>query len=113
MKVTVIPIVFGAVVTVTKGLLKELEELEIRARVYTIQITALLWSARIPRRVQETLEDFMTKERTTLIQKDPSKGTAPTPKLKNHNLPTDDVETVNSTNKGRDLLPANKPRIIL
>ena len=29
------------------------------------------------------------------------------------NLPTDDVENINSTNKGRDLLLTNKPRIIL
>ena len=29
--------------------------------------------------------------------------------LQTHNLPTDDVENINSTNKGRDLLLANKP----
>ena len=33
--------------------------------------------------------------------------------LQNHNSPTDDVENINSTNKGRDLLLANKPRIVL
>ena len=36
MKVTVIPIVVGALGTVTKGLVKGLEELEIRKRVETI-----------------------------------------------------------------------------
>ena len=45
MKVTIIPIVIGAFGTVTKGLLKELEDLEVR--VETIQTTALLRSARI------------------------------------------------------------------
>ena len=29
-----------------------------------------------------------------------------------HNLPTDDVENINSTNKERDLLLSNKPRIV-
>ena len=33
MKVTVIPILIGALGTVTKGLVKELEDLEIRGRV--------------------------------------------------------------------------------
>ena len=32
--------------------------------------------------------------------------------LQTHNLTTDDVENIDSTNKGRDLLLANKPRII-
>ena len=54
MKVTVIPIVIGALGTVTKGLIKELEDLEIRRQVETIQMTALLRSARILRRVLET-----------------------------------------------------------
>ena len=39
MKVTIIPIVVGAFGTVTKGLLKGLEDLEIRGRVETIQTT--------------------------------------------------------------------------
>ena len=42
MKVTVIPIVIGALGTVTKGLVQELENLEIRGRVETIQTIALL-----------------------------------------------------------------------
>ena len=29
-----------------------------------------------------------------------------------HNLPTDDMENINSTNKGRDLLLINKPLIV-
>ena len=40
MKVAVIPIVIGALGTVTKGLLKGLEDLEIRGRVETIQTIA-------------------------------------------------------------------------
>ena len=32
--------------------------------------------------------------------------------LQTHNLPTDDVENIKSTNKGRDLQLANKPRIV-
>ena len=54
MKVTFLPIVIGALGTVTNGLIKELEGLEIRALLETIQTTALLRSARIPRRVLET-----------------------------------------------------------
>ena len=33
--------------------------------------------------------------------------------LQTHNLPTDDVENIHHTNKGRDLLLANKPWIVL
>ena len=54
MKVTIIPIVIGAFGTVTKGLLKGLEDLEVSGRVETIQTTALLKTARILRRVPET-----------------------------------------------------------
>ena len=32
--------------------------------------------------------------------------------LQSHNLPTDDVENINSINKGIDLLLANKSRIV-
>ena len=32
--------------------------------------------------------------------------------LQTHNLPTNDVENINRTNKGRNLLLANKPRIV-
>ena len=41
MKVTVIPIVIGALGTVTKGLIQGLEDMEIRRRVETIQTKAL------------------------------------------------------------------------
>ena len=49
MKVTIVPIVIGALGTVTKGLLKGLEDLEVGGRVETIQTTALLRTARILR----------------------------------------------------------------
>ena len=51
MKVT---IVIGALGTITKGLLKDLEDLEVGGRVETIQMTALLRTARILRRALET-----------------------------------------------------------
>ena len=54
MQVTIIPIVIGAFGTVTKGLLKGLEDLEVGGRVETIQTTILLRTARILRRVLET-----------------------------------------------------------
>ncbi len=54
MKVTIVPIVIGALGTVTKGLLKGLEDSELGGRVETIQTTALLLTARILRRVLET-----------------------------------------------------------
>ena len=54
MKVTIVPIVIGALGTVTKGLLKGLEDLRIGGRVETIQTTALLRTTKILRRVQET-----------------------------------------------------------
>ena len=61
MKVMFIPIVIGAFSTITKGLIKEQEDLEIRGRVETIQTTALLSSAR--RRVQETWGDLLSLKR--------------------------------------------------
>ena len=54
MKVTIVPIVIGAFGTITKGLLKGLKDLEVGRRVETIQMTALLGTARILRRVLET-----------------------------------------------------------
>ena len=54
MQVTIIPIVFGAFRTLTKGFLKGLEDLEVGGRVETIQTTTLLRTARILRRVLET-----------------------------------------------------------
>ena len=54
MKVTIVPIVIGAFGTITKGLLKGLEDLEVGGRVETIQTTPLLRTARILRRVLES-----------------------------------------------------------
>ena len=54
MQVTIILIVIGVFGTVTKGLLKELEDLEVGGRVDTIQTTTLLRTARILSRVPET-----------------------------------------------------------
>ena len=63
MKVTIIPIVIGAFGTVTKGLLKGLEDLEFGGRVETIQTTALLKTARKLRRVLETCCPSISSER--------------------------------------------------
>ena len=59
MQVTIIPIVIGAFGTVTKELLKGLEDFEVGGRVETIQTTALLRTARILRRVLETWGDLL------------------------------------------------------
>ena len=60
MKVTIIPIVIGIFGTVTKGLLKGLEDVEVGGRVETIQTTALLKTARILRRVLDTWGDLLS-----------------------------------------------------
>ena len=54
MKVTIIPIVIGALGTVTKGVVQGLEVVEVTGRVETTQTTALLSSVRILREVPET-----------------------------------------------------------
>ena len=54
MQVTIIPIVIGVFETITKELLKELEDLEVGGQMETIQTAALLRMARIMRRVLET-----------------------------------------------------------
>ena len=54
MKVTIVPIVIGALGSITKGLLKGLDDLEVDGLVETIQTTALLRTARILRLVLET-----------------------------------------------------------
>ena len=54
MKVMIVPIAVGAFGTISKGLLKGLEDLEVGGRVETIQTTALLRTARFLRRVLET-----------------------------------------------------------
>ena len=59
MQVTIIPIMISAFGTVTKGLLKGLEDLEVGGRVETIQMTALLRTARVLRRVLETWGDLL------------------------------------------------------
>ena len=60
MKVTIIPIVIGALGTVTKGLVQGPEDLQKIGRVETIQTTTLLRSARILRRVLETWRDLLS-----------------------------------------------------
>ena len=60
MKVTIIPIVIRAFGTVTKGLLKVVEGLEVGGRVKTEQTTTVLRKARILRRNLETWEDLLS-----------------------------------------------------
>ena len=60
MKITIVPLVIGALGTITKRLLKGLEDLEVGGRVETIQMTALLGTARILRRVLETWGDLLS-----------------------------------------------------
>ena len=69
MKVTIVPIVIGTFGTITKGLLKGLEDLEIGGRVVTIQMTALLKTARILRKVQETWGDLLSLKLCLWCQK--------------------------------------------
>ena len=63
MKVTIVPIVIGALGTVTKGLLKGLEDLDVGGRVETTQTTALLRTAKILRRVLEIWGDSNSSEK--------------------------------------------------
>ena len=60
MKVTIIAIVIAAVGTLTKGLLRGLEDLEVGGWVETIQTTALLRTVRILRRVLEISGDLLS-----------------------------------------------------
>ena len=60
MKVTIVPIVIGAFGTITEGLLKGLEDLKVGGQVETIQMTALLRTARILQRVLETWGDLLS-----------------------------------------------------
>ena len=57
------PIVIRAFGTVTKGLLKGLEDLDVGGRAETIQTTALLRRAKILRRVLETCCHSNSSER--------------------------------------------------
>ena len=60
-KVTVIPVEIGAFfLTILKELIKELEDLEIREQVETIQTTVLLGSVWILRRVLEIWGDLLS-----------------------------------------------------
>ena len=58
--VTIIPIMIGDFGTVTKSLLKGLEDLEVGEREDTIKTKALLRTARILRRVLETCGDLVS-----------------------------------------------------
>ena len=60
MKVTIVLIVMGAFDTITKWLLKGLEDLEVGGQVETIQMTALLRAARILRKVLETWGNLLS-----------------------------------------------------
>ena len=62
MKVMIVPIVIGAFEAITKGLLKGLEDLEVGGQVETIQMTALLRTARILRKVLETWGDLLSRK---------------------------------------------------
>ena len=68
MRVNIVPIVIGDIDTVTKGLLKCLEDLEVEGGVETIKTTALLKTARILRRVLETCGDLLSLK----LQRKPS-----------------------------------------
>ena len=70
MKLTVIPLVIGALRTVPRRLVKGLKDLEIRGQVETIQNTALLRSARILRRV------LMIKEKVKKSQENSKPSSA-------------------------------------
>ena len=59
MKVTIVPIMIGVLSTITEGLLKDLEDLEVGGRVETIRKTLLLRTARILRRVLATWGDLL------------------------------------------------------
>ena len=60
MRVTIEPIVIGAFGTITKGLIKVLEDLEVGGSVETIQTTTFLRTSKILRRVLETWDDLLS-----------------------------------------------------
>ena len=60
MKVTIVPIVIGALGAITKELLKGLKDVEVGGRGETIQTTALLRTTRILWRVLETKGDLLS-----------------------------------------------------
>ena len=67
MTVTVIPFVTGALKTILKGQVKELEDLEISEKVATIQTTALLRLVRVLRSVLETCCHSNSSERPSVV----------------------------------------------
>ena len=71
MKVTVIPIVISAFGTVTKDLLKGMEDLEVGGRQATIQTTSLLRLVRIQKRFWRLAltQTPVKNHQLTLIQK--------------------------------------------
>ena len=81
MKVTIVPYVIGGFSTVTEGLLKGPEDLEVGGRVETIQTTALLKTARILRRVLETCGDLLSFK---LQWKPSAENAQPDPNLVDH-----------------------------
>ena len=72
MKEAVIPIVIVVLRTVTKGLFQGLEDLEIRGREETFQITAVLRSARILRKSLGDLRKLAIAQ--TLVEKTAAKA---------------------------------------
>ena len=54
----------------------------------------------------------MDDQRKDLIDPKGPKQRNRSKQLQTHNLLTDDVENIDSSNKGRDLLLANKPRFV-
>ena len=59
MKVSIVPIVSDAFGTVTKGLLKGLEDMEFGGRVYTIQMTALLSKQKQDDQLEHTCRSYV------------------------------------------------------
>ena len=57
------------------------------------------------------LQDWMTKRKTTLIQKGHKQRNC-SKQLQTDNLPTNDMENTNIANKGKYLLLTNKLRIV-
>ena len=62
MTMTMIPMVVDVLSTISKGLEKELEDLEMREQAESIQIKALLGKARILKRVLDARRDFLSLE---------------------------------------------------
>ena len=97
---TIVPIVIGTFGTVTKGILKGQEDLEVGGRVETIQTTALLKTTGILRRVPETWEiccDSNSRERPSADAE-----------MKNSKRVNDNnkkrLKTVNQTDRDRHLI---------